>query len=241
MSETNLSKEEIIGLKSLKKRIAAGEIIVCETDKSKRFCILTPKQYFESGLKHTKNDIEISPDKVKRVQNFVNDNVNWLREITRLGENWGHSDRMKKNLTDKGEQTCLMTLLMKDHKKWTQDSDLPVPSRPVVSGNSGLNCHLSELVAQIIEAIPYEQSGCEVDSTDYLIDLVKILNDKFKNEENRVKDTQSDSDYETNVPTMSDKQPQVDDKVIPRKFDVGDIRNFGKIGIKTDDSNEKKK
>ena len=114
--DTNLSKQEILGMRSLNERVAKGEIIVAETDKSKKFAILSRKQYLESGLVHTKDDIEISPDRVKRVQNYVNDHVNWLRVITNIGENWGHSDRMKRNLCDKGEQTCLMSLLIKNHK-----------------------------------------------------------------------------------------------------------------------------
>ena len=33
------------------------------------------KAYLESGLQHTKNDIEIEPERVKRVQNVVNDHM----------------------------------------------------------------------------------------------------------------------------------------------------------------------
>ena len=54
--ESNLSKDEIRGLKSLKKRIEAGEICVCPTDKSKRFAVLTREQYLKSGRAHTKKD-----------------------------------------------------------------------------------------------------------------------------------------------------------------------------------------
>ena len=39
--DSNLSPEEIDGLKSLKQRIAKRELVVCYTDKSKRFAIMS--------------------------------------------------------------------------------------------------------------------------------------------------------------------------------------------------------
>ena len=125
--ESNLSKEESLGLKSLKRRIKEGSIVVCQTDKTKRFAVLTPEQYLESGLEHTKNDVEIEPSEVKKIQKNVNDHVFWLKEVFNCGSNWGHTDRMNKNLVDKGEQTCHMTLLIKDHKKWSGESGTPPP------------------------------------------------------------------------------------------------------------------
>ena len=44
------------GLRSLKKRVASGEVVICQTDKSGRFCVLTRDQYLEAGLEHTKKD-----------------------------------------------------------------------------------------------------------------------------------------------------------------------------------------
>ena len=173
--ESNLSREELAGMKSLKQRISSGEIIIADTDKSKRFCAMTPEQYASAGEVHTNKDIEITANKVKRVQNFVNDHVWWLKESTQVGSNWQHEDRMAKNLSDKGEQVCQITLLIKDHKSWTEDSGKPVPSRPVISGNSGLNCHLSEMISMIIDPLAYEHNGNEVDSTDDMLDKLKVL------------------------------------------------------------------
>ena len=75
--ESNLTKDESMGLRSLKQRIKEG-IVVCQTDKTKRFAILTPEQYLESGLTHTKNDIEIEPTGVTKIQKCVNNHVFWL-------------------------------------------------------------------------------------------------------------------------------------------------------------------
>ena len=87
-----------------------------------------------------------------------------------------------KDLSDKGEQVCQMTLLLKDHKEWSEASGKPVPSRPVVSGNSGLNCHLSEVISMIVEPLAFESEGNEVDSTDDMIDKIQKLNVKLSAE-----------------------------------------------------------
>ena len=102
--------------------------MIVDTDKSKRFCALTRAQYIESGLVHTKNDLEISHDRVKKIQKNVNDHTKWLAEIFNCGANWNHSKRMNTNLSDGGEQVCNMTLLLKDHKNWSIDSSTPPPS-----------------------------------------------------------------------------------------------------------------
>ena len=67
-NDSNLSDRERIGMERLKKRVQAGELLVTETDKARRFCVLTPKQYIDSGLKHTRGDIEISHDQISSVQ-----------------------------------------------------------------------------------------------------------------------------------------------------------------------------
>ena len=78
--DSNLSNEELAGLKSLRKKIKNGSLIVCDTDKSKRFAILSKEQYLASGALHTSKDIEISPGQIKRVQNTINDHV-WCLKI----------------------------------------------------------------------------------------------------------------------------------------------------------------
>ena len=123
--DSNLSPAELAGLKSLKNRIKEGSIVVCDTDKSKRFCVLTKEQYLSSGSIHTSKDIEISPGQIKKIQTSVNEHVWWLKNISNCGTNWGHEDRMAKNVQDKGEQACSMVLLIKDHKNWSQGSNPP--------------------------------------------------------------------------------------------------------------------
>ena len=238
--ESNLSAKELIGLKSLKKRVSKGDIVVTQTDKSKRFSVLTRQQYIESGMQHTKKDLEIDPKRVKRIQNTVNDHVKWLGEMSNLGSNWQHESRMRKNICDKGEQVCNMSILVKDHKSWKHGSEGPIPSRPVISGNTGLNCHLSEIISQIIEPIAYEQNSRDIDSTDDMIAKIEKLNSKLKDFNNKQK-----PDIVTNSNTVETEEKSLNEvekkflkveESVNTKFNRGDIRSFGKVGMKTSDS-----
>ena len=84
---------------------------------------------------------------------------------------------MARNVQDKGEQSCNMVLLIKDHKKWSNSSNSPPPSRPVV--NMGLNCHLSEMLSSILEPITSDANGSEIDSTTEMLARIESLNSKF--------------------------------------------------------------
>ena len=169
------------GLKSLKKRIKEGDLIICDTDKRKRFAALTRKQYLDSGMAHTAGDLESSESQVKIIQTVVNDHTFWLQSIMGCGKNWGHENRMAKNVLDKGEQVCSMVLLIKDHKSWSPDSETSPPSRPVVAGNCGLNSHLSELISHILEPITLEAPGCEIDSTSEMLSKIDKINCELAN------------------------------------------------------------
>ena len=127
------------------------------------------------------NDIEISPEQVKRIQNLVNDHTWWLNNIMQCGSNWNHQDRMGRNIIDKGEQVCPMVLLIKDHKAWSPESNSPPPSRPVISGNCGLNCHLSELISHVLEPITRESPGPEIDSTTEMLSKIDMFNESLLN------------------------------------------------------------
>ena len=64
---SNLTDEEQEGLKSLKRRVKEGEIIITETDNSKHFSVLTREQYIQSGREHTEKDIRITDDQIHTV------------------------------------------------------------------------------------------------------------------------------------------------------------------------------
>ena len=181
-SNSNLTHQERKGLKQLKRRISQGEIIVAPTDKSSKFAVLKPEQYIGSGLKHVEGDSEISIDEVARLQNIVNSHVSWINFIFNTGADWAQQDRMNINTHDEGAQTCGLQLLIKDHKGWSPSDGTVPPSRPVVSGNEGLNMHLSELVSKILEPIAEGSGRYEVNSTGHMLHKIDEMNKGANNE-----------------------------------------------------------
>ena len=151
--DSNLSKLELLGMKSLQKRVKNGELIVTETDKSNRFCVLKSSQYYEAGQKHVVKDQKESHEQARAIQKVVNDHSYWLRKIFGLGIEWGHEDRIGNSMTDRGEVVAPLYLLIKDHKGWSYEEGTPPPSRPVCSGNRGYNRHISEILSLILEPL----------------------------------------------------------------------------------------
>ena len=52
----NLTGEEQRGLKSLRRRMKEGELVILPTDKSGRFAVMTMETYLRAGQVHTKGD-----------------------------------------------------------------------------------------------------------------------------------------------------------------------------------------
>ena len=178
--KSNLSDSELKGLKSLQSKVANGSIIICESDKSSKLCVLSRKQYIESGNQHCKNDLKISTHDVERLQKYVNANVEWLHGIFETGSFWGHENRVISSSTDLGVQAAPLRLLLKDHKPYDLNSDKPVPSRPVVNGRAGYNCHISELLSMILGPVAKESSGAEINSTGDMLSRIQNINDKLE-------------------------------------------------------------
>ena len=178
--ESNLTDMEMAGLESLQRRVAAGELVITETDKSKRFCILTTEQYFEAGRKHVENDLKVGVEEVCVLQKLVNDHCHWLSKIFNVGANWEHSERISQSMCDRGEVVAPLYLLIKDHKGWKEEDGTPPPSRPVCSGNRGYNRHLSELLSLVLEPVSHALQGYDIDSTGELLMKIESLNEQLQ-------------------------------------------------------------
>ena len=173
----NLNKKERTGLESLLKRVKNNEIVITPTDKSGRFAVLTAQQYLEAGSVHTSKDDEISWREVKYLRNQVNDHMAWLRGVFKYCDKTD-SDRMAANLVVSDLDLPEMTLLTKDHKTWSYESGKAVPTRPVVSGNSTINTHLSEMISEIIEPVALESNGAEIQSSEEALHLIDWYNER---------------------------------------------------------------
>ena len=79
--KSNLHAGELRGLNSLQKPVANDNVVVCETYKSGKLCVLTKEQYLASGKTDCQKHLEITPTDVVRLQKYVNANVEWLNDF----------------------------------------------------------------------------------------------------------------------------------------------------------------
>ena len=178
----NLNRDEQAGLDSILKRVNKNEIRVTPTDKSGRFAILTVDQYLKSGEVHTSKDERINWKQVNYLRNQVNNHMFWFRRILKYCDKT-NSDRMNANLVVSDNDLPEMAILIKDHKDWKYESNKPPPSRPVVSGNSTVNTHLSELISEIVEPLALESDGAEIQSSEEALHLLDEHNKRVLNGE----------------------------------------------------------
>ena len=94
VQESNLDRDEVEGLKTLKKRVAEGELVVCATDKSGRFAVMTMEDYRWAGSKHTKQDEQVDLAFVKKNQRLLNAHCSMMIKIFLVGKNWEHESRI---------------------------------------------------------------------------------------------------------------------------------------------------
>ena len=73
---------------------------MAETDKSRRFLILSKEQFLKTVLQHTENNLEIDQVRVKMIQNNVNDHVWRFKSMSNIAKNWIQEDPMQTNLVD---------------------------------------------------------------------------------------------------------------------------------------------
>ena len=90
----NLTKSERRGLRKLKKRIQARELVVLETDKSGSLCTMPLEMYMSLGSQHTKNDPEITWDTVRETQRIIKGHLRALNRIFRPGKNTNSEERV---------------------------------------------------------------------------------------------------------------------------------------------------
>jgi len=176
----NLTAAQNRGLKSILKKIKAGHLVVCPTDKSGRLAVLTREQYIQAGKVHTQSDKRINWKQVKTIQENVNDHMWWYSNIFKMSESTNQNDRMTKNIIDHGHEVCNMSILLKDHKGWSPASGTPPPTRPVISGNGGLNVHLSEFISSLVEPLANVEDGSEINSTSDMLARLTRHNSSIK-------------------------------------------------------------
>ena len=176
--KTNLSRAQERGLKSLKKRVKMGEIVVLPTDKSGCLAVMSGETYKEAGMMHTTRDVQVGWREVRDSQRELNGHVSMLIKIFKIGSYWKHEMRIRETMMGEGQAVCPLSLLYKDHKGWSPEMGTIPPTRPVAGGHLGINMHISEIVSDILDPIIGEHvGGREILSTEDMIARIEILNE----------------------------------------------------------------
>ena len=94
-----LTESQMRGRKKLLERQAAGECVLCRTDKSGKLCVLSKDLYVKKMLPHIQNDKVVSREEVVTSEKFLNATFSQLAKVMRVGNDYNHEDRVKSAIT----------------------------------------------------------------------------------------------------------------------------------------------
>ena len=145
--EPNLTEQQQLGLKSLKKRIQEEDIIILKTDKSGKLCVASVEEYIRMGKEHAGKDKLVSRKEIAEIEKEINGHsIAWVK-MNGTGDNNGHKNRVIDSKVTRSKNISTMYIVYKDHKKE------PGKSRPIVTGNSGNTRGLSNSVSNLLESV----------------------------------------------------------------------------------------
>ena len=88
-------------MKSLKKKVGDGELLVIPTDKSGKLVVSSHEDYVASMQPHIANDETITLEERNTIENTLNGHTIQLGKILKMGKDHKHWDRIKNALVNK--------------------------------------------------------------------------------------------------------------------------------------------
>ena len=151
IKEQNVTKAEEKAIKDIKKRITDREIVVSTTDKSGRFTVDTPENYEEAVMAHTVNDREVEKDRVRQVENRMNQHMKQFNKMFMVGSEAGPRQEERVEMATHSTNTPAPPMygLRKDHKVIVDATKGP-PVRPVCGANQAPNSRLGNFISRIV-------------------------------------------------------------------------------------------
>ena len=171
---SNLSEQERNGLASLKKKVINKEMVISETDKSKRFSCDSIENYRTLGATHTTQDEIVTMEEVKKYEKEINAHSEMWTRILKAGTNTGNYDRIRNSMKSRNNPPAPLSIMRKDHKPYNNEIIGP-PGRPVCGGDVSYNKRLSHLISTLITDI-YKDEETVCSSTEELLAEVEKLN-----------------------------------------------------------------
>jgi hypothetical protein len=130
----------------LKKKIQEKKIIICKTDKSGKFCVVSEEEYRKMGSVHTDKGEMIRMKQVGEIEKHLNGHCTFWCKMWRSGEMHGHKERIIDSKVCRSCKVASMYILVKDHK-------LDGSTRPVVTGCSSNTRGMSNAVSDFLESV----------------------------------------------------------------------------------------
>ena len=149
IKDQNITEAEGKAIKSVKKRITGKEIVVSTTDKSGRFTVDTPGNYQDAVMLHTVNDIEIETERVRQIENRMNQHMKLFNKMFKVGSEHQHEKRVEMATHSTNTPAPPMYGLRKDHKA-TEDAIKGPPVRPVCGANQAPNSRLGNFLSRVV-------------------------------------------------------------------------------------------
>ena len=151
LKTSNIDKETRDGIRSLRRRVKSGELLIQMTDKSGKLCANTKENYVASLQPHIENDSVITLKEKIKTENNLNAHCVQLARILRIGESHGHESRVRSAVTNRSCHVPVLSAMLKDHKPVPPGRPLPV--RPVCGADEANNQQLSQILAGIVTAV----------------------------------------------------------------------------------------
>ncbi len=172
----NLTAEQKEGLKTLKEKKKDCDIIIMETDKSKRFSCDTPDNYKLLASTHMENDEVVTQETKALYEKQINAHTGMWLLMLRAGTEVNDVDRVKQSMTSHNNIPAPLSILRKDHKPSENDVIGP-PGRPVCGGDVSYNKRLSNLISTILTDV-YIGEPTVCSSTEELLAEVERVNEE---------------------------------------------------------------
>ena len=147
---SNLTPNEIKGLKSIKNRCKSEDLDVMETDKSEMLSLMTRKNFASVTETHVLEDTVINSEELQSIERTLNAHCCQVARAFCLCSEQGDFRRVKRAITNSALVPPPLRSLRKDHKKVPEElQSFGPPSRPVGDGNNAPDTQLSWMLATI--------------------------------------------------------------------------------------------
>ena len=173
-TDSNLTASEKRGLKKLKKRADAGEIVIGTTDKSGKMCVSSFESYVRQGRKHVGDDRAVDWPEIYSIRRRMTCHARALVQIFNIGESHGSDN--ERRVRGAYQQDCdtipILFTLPKDHKDKEENGD--PKTRPVCGAKRSVNGRVGNLLSEVLRAVIEGEETDECISTEEMLHHMEV-------------------------------------------------------------------